>query len=259
MYKSNATVTAAAYCSVCHSAGKSKAEYTSHFIRASKTPGAKVTCPYLLSITCGYCKGQGHTPKHCPVSKQNEQQQKQFRQQQHFLEAEARLFAAATATAPKAPTAAKATATKATATKATTTARNTFETLAILMEDEERIADRIAEHQKAFPAIAAPAIVAPAIAAPAGTRAAGTLTGWAKIAATKPTKPQPPQVAVVAVVETAKKLPLAKKNQQRDFTIEEMFDESNAEVAEYNRRILYQALEREKMEEEHVSWADIVD
>ena len=241
MYKSNATATAAtAYCSVCHSAGKSKAEYTSHFIRASKTPGAKVTCPYLLSITCGYCKGQGHTPKHCPVSKQNEQQQKQFRQQQHFLEAEARLFAAATAPTATAPKA---------AIKANKS-RNTFETLAILMEDEERIADRIAEHQKAFPAV-----VASAKAAPANTR--GILTGWAKIAATKP-QPQVVQQQQQPVAET-QKLPPAKKNQQRDFTVEEMFDESNAEVAEYNRRILYQAFEREEAEEEHVSWADIVD
>ena len=56
------------YCSVCHSAGKSKAEYTSHYLRASKAPNAKTTCPYLLAITCGYCKGPGHTPKYCPVA-----------------------------------------------------------------------------------------------------------------------------------------------------------------------------------------------
>ena len=56
------------YCSVCHGAGKPKAEYTSHYLRESKAPGAKTTCPYLLSITCGYCKGKGHTPKYCPVA-----------------------------------------------------------------------------------------------------------------------------------------------------------------------------------------------
>lgn len=55
------------YCKVCHDAGKSEKEYTSHFVKSAPGPEGKVVCPTLLSQSCGYCGSCGHTPKFCPV------------------------------------------------------------------------------------------------------------------------------------------------------------------------------------------------
>ena len=55
------------YCKVCHDAGKSEKEYTSHFVKSAPGPEGKVVCPTLLSQQCGYCFACGHTPKFCPI------------------------------------------------------------------------------------------------------------------------------------------------------------------------------------------------
>ena len=55
------------YCKVCHVAGKSEKEYTSHFVKSAPGPEGKVVCPTLLSQSCGYCGSSGHTPKFCQV------------------------------------------------------------------------------------------------------------------------------------------------------------------------------------------------
>ena len=55
------------FCKVCQDAGKSESEYTSHFVRASQEPNAKVICPTLLSQECKYCFKTGHTVKFCTV------------------------------------------------------------------------------------------------------------------------------------------------------------------------------------------------
>jgi len=55
------------YCKVCHDAGKSETEYTSHFIRESRDPSSKVVCPTLLSLECRYCSKKGHTVKYCKI------------------------------------------------------------------------------------------------------------------------------------------------------------------------------------------------
>ena len=55
------------YCKVCHDAGKSEKEYTSHYVKSSPGPEGKVVCPTLLSQQCGYCGACGHTPKFCPT------------------------------------------------------------------------------------------------------------------------------------------------------------------------------------------------
>jgi hypothetical protein len=55
------------YCKVCHDAGKSEKEYTSHFVKSAPGPEGKVVCPTLLCQSCGYCGDCGHTPKFCPV------------------------------------------------------------------------------------------------------------------------------------------------------------------------------------------------
>lgn len=64
------------YCKVCHDAGKSEAEYRSHFTRETRDPSSKVTCPTLLALECRYCYKNGHTVKYCPVLKDNEKQRK---------------------------------------------------------------------------------------------------------------------------------------------------------------------------------------
>ena len=55
------------YCKVCHDAGKSEKEYTSHYVKSAPGPEGKVVCPTLLSQSCGYCGNCGHTPKFCPT------------------------------------------------------------------------------------------------------------------------------------------------------------------------------------------------
>lgn len=60
------------FCKVCHDAGKSKSEYSSHYVKDRPGPQGKVCCPYLLSLVCRYCHKSGHTPNHCPEVKQKE-------------------------------------------------------------------------------------------------------------------------------------------------------------------------------------------
>ena len=52
------------FCKVCFDAGKTIAEYSTHYVRDQ--PGGVVTCPTILKQQCRYCKKNGHTPKHCP-------------------------------------------------------------------------------------------------------------------------------------------------------------------------------------------------
>jgi len=68
------------FCKVCFDAGKSEAEYTSHFVRASPEPTAKVVCPVLLQAECGYCHEKGHTPSYCKLAKthQKEKQRQEY-------------------------------------------------------------------------------------------------------------------------------------------------------------------------------------
>ena len=49
-------------CKVCRDAGKSEAEYQSHWVRSKS---GKVTCPTLLSQSCRSCGKSGHTVKYC--------------------------------------------------------------------------------------------------------------------------------------------------------------------------------------------------
>ena len=59
---------AKAFCKVCCDAGKSEDVYTSHYVKDAPGKEGKVVCPYLLSLSCGYCKKEraGHTTRHCP-------------------------------------------------------------------------------------------------------------------------------------------------------------------------------------------------
>jgi hypothetical protein len=57
------------FCKVCQDAGKSETEYRSHFIRETRDPNSKITCPTLLAIECRYCFKRGHTLKYCSAFK----------------------------------------------------------------------------------------------------------------------------------------------------------------------------------------------
>jgi len=54
---------------VCHDAGKTEAEYTSHYVRETPEPNSRVVCPTLLCAECKYCYEIGHTPSCCPILK----------------------------------------------------------------------------------------------------------------------------------------------------------------------------------------------
>jgi hypothetical protein len=58
----NVVSTKKSYCKVCHDAGKTESEYTSHWV---KDLSGKTTCPTLLKTECQYCYKLGHTVKFC--------------------------------------------------------------------------------------------------------------------------------------------------------------------------------------------------
>ena len=53
------------FCIVCKNAGKTKEEYTSHYVRETSDVNSKVTCPTLLATKCMNCSEYGHTTKYC--------------------------------------------------------------------------------------------------------------------------------------------------------------------------------------------------
>jgi hypothetical protein len=77
------------FCKVCHDAGKSEKEYTSHYVRSAPGPNGKVVCPTLLSLECRYCFKRGHTVKFCtallksktPAKPPTSKQQKESKEQ----------------------------------------------------------------------------------------------------------------------------------------------------------------------------------
>lgn len=62
------------FCKVCQDAGKSEAEYTSHYTRELPDPKSKVVCPTLLALECRYCYKAGHTVKYCSILKEKERE-----------------------------------------------------------------------------------------------------------------------------------------------------------------------------------------
>ncbi len=66
------------FCKVCQDAGKTEAEYTSHYVRSRPDMNGKttVTCPVLAATECRYCYKLGHTTKFCPVIEENEKRAK---------------------------------------------------------------------------------------------------------------------------------------------------------------------------------------
>ena len=56
------------FCSMCYNLGLT--DFKTHFLRESKDPNSRVTCPELLKMVCRYCKNKGQTKGHCPVLKE---------------------------------------------------------------------------------------------------------------------------------------------------------------------------------------------
>jgi len=65
--RSNTRSAPTPFCKVCMDAGKSKQEYTSHWVKSNDrlTGTMIITCPTLLSQECRYCHEFGHTAKYC--------------------------------------------------------------------------------------------------------------------------------------------------------------------------------------------------
>ena len=66
------------FCKVCHDAGKTESEYTSHFVRSlpDMNGKTKITCPILAATECRYCYELGHTTKFCPILEENNKRSK---------------------------------------------------------------------------------------------------------------------------------------------------------------------------------------
>lgn len=66
------------YCSVCHKAGKSEREYTSHFIKSIPGPNGIVICPTILSSECKFCFKLGHwaSEEYCPALREKKKREK---------------------------------------------------------------------------------------------------------------------------------------------------------------------------------------
>lgn len=68
------------YCKVCHDAGKSEEEYTSHFVKSEPGANGKVVCPTLLNQNCRFCHKKGHTVSRCrEIARINKEKEKDHR------------------------------------------------------------------------------------------------------------------------------------------------------------------------------------
>ena len=78
------------FCKVCFDAGKSEAEYTSHFVKSEPGIRGKVVCPTLLNQACTYCYETGHTVKFCKVLAQNNKKYYKEEKKQKYYESQDR-------------------------------------------------------------------------------------------------------------------------------------------------------------------------
>ena len=78
------SISSSPYCKVCHDAGCSETEYTSHFVKSR----GQVVCPTLLNQACRICKVTGHTSSYCPNRNRNPRQDQ--REEPRYLREEPR-------------------------------------------------------------------------------------------------------------------------------------------------------------------------
>ena len=84
--RNNTVATAVApYCKVCYDAGKSKSEYTSHFVKDQPGPNGKVICPTLLNQACRICHKDGHTSSYCPQYKSRRDYREEPRREERYI------------------------------------------------------------------------------------------------------------------------------------------------------------------------------
>ena len=78
------------YCKVCHDAGRSRSEYTSHFVKDQPGPNGKVVCPTLLNQHCRICDKPGHTSSYCSQyrSRREEPRREEPRREERYIERE---------------------------------------------------------------------------------------------------------------------------------------------------------------------------
>lgn len=67
------------FCKVCHDA--KQLGFNTHFV---KDLDGNVTCPYLLSLNCSYCRNPGHTVKYCKILETRKQNDKKERRTQTY-------------------------------------------------------------------------------------------------------------------------------------------------------------------------------
>ena len=77
--------TTSKFCKVCKDAGKTEAQYTSHFTRATRDIKSAVICPTLLENVCRYCDKNGHTIKFCPKKTYEAKQDEKEMRTREFL------------------------------------------------------------------------------------------------------------------------------------------------------------------------------
>ena len=83
----NNTATATGpYCKVCHDAGCSRTEYTSHYVKDQPGPDGKVVCPTLLNQACRICGKTGHTSSYC--SQYRARREQPPRREERYIERE---------------------------------------------------------------------------------------------------------------------------------------------------------------------------
>ena len=66
------------FCKVCADAGKTD---TAHFPRKTPDPNSEVVCPTLKALECRYCFNNGHTVKYCPVLKERNARDEEFKRE----------------------------------------------------------------------------------------------------------------------------------------------------------------------------------
>ena len=181
------------FCKVCHDAGKTESEYTSHYVRTMPDLKGRttVTCPTLAATECRYCYKLGHTTKFCPVLKEVNKQDRKHKSVANYTEKPK-------AAAPKKPA-------------------NHFDALAIDSDEDKPEPTPVVKEE--YPTLGVKKEAAPVTG------------GWVEIVAKVPTlNPEAPVFKPAPVKQEAKKVAFVKKSWADYSSSDE--DEDDYEVEE---------------------------